>query len=315
MFRRPIQPPVPKRSEAGGKEVQPESVVPPITSEAVWDGHFPDANGDIQASIEYSNQGLREILVNDTLIVTRQIEMLNIFLGFEQANRYAIMNQEGQHLGFILEQGGNALFRMLTRQFLRTHRPFNALIMDTRGYPLLWVKRPFAFINSKMYAQRRTDETDQGALETFAEAQQRWHPWRRRYDLYMRKEGNVHSISEEAATTSVGPEFVQFARVDAGLWAWNFVLEDSRRQEIASVTRGFRGWGRELFTDTGQYTIRFTPAPTGPEGVAPPVIRHLTPDERALILALSVNIDFDYFSRHSETGVGFSPWLIFGGDE
>ena len=80
--------------------------------------------------------------------------------------------------------------------------------MDTRGYPLLWVspsrypwyyhahvaltsiflkvKRPFAFINSRMYAQRRTDETNQGALETFAEAQQRWHPWRRRYDLYMR---------------------------------------------------------------------------------------------------------------------------------
>ncbi len=54
-----------------GKEVQP--AVPPITSEAVWDGHFPDVDGDIQASIEYSNQGLRELLANDTLVVTRWV--------------------------------------------------------------------------------------------------------------------------------------------------------------------------------------------------------------------------------------------------
>lgn len=54
-----------------GKEVQP--AVPPITSEAVWDGHFPGADGDIQATIEYSNQGLRELLANDTLVVTRWV--------------------------------------------------------------------------------------------------------------------------------------------------------------------------------------------------------------------------------------------------
>ena len=61
-----------------------------------------------------------------------------------------------------------------------------------------------------------------------------------------RKKGNVHSISKEVATAPMDPEFVQFARIDAGLLAWNFVLEDSRRLEIASVTRGFRGWGREV---------------------------------------------------------------------
>ena len=60
-----------------------------------------------------------------------------------------------------------------------------------------------------------------------------------------RKEGNVHSI-KEVATAPVDPEYIQFARIDAGLLAWNFVLEDSRRQEVASVTRGFRGWGREV---------------------------------------------------------------------
>ena len=71
MFRKPIQPPASRDPGTVSKEVQPEPAVPPITSEAVWDGHFPDADSDIQASIEYSNQGLRELLANDTLIVTR----------------------------------------------------------------------------------------------------------------------------------------------------------------------------------------------------------------------------------------------------
>ncbi len=29
----------------------------------------------------------------------RQLEMLNVFMGFEQANRYAIMSPEGEHVG------------------------------------------------------------------------------------------------------------------------------------------------------------------------------------------------------------------------
>lgn len=61
-----------------------------------------------------------------------------------------------------------------------------------------------------------------------------------------RKQGNIHSISKEVATALVDPEYIQFARINAGLLAWDFVLEDSRRLEIASVTRGFRGWGREV---------------------------------------------------------------------
>jgi hypothetical protein len=56
---------------------------------------------------------------------------------------------------------------VLARQTLRTHRPFKATIMDKTGKPVLWVsyehqtvpelelirqiRRPFQFINSKMF--------------------------------------------------------------------------------------------------------------------------------------------------------------------
>jgi hypothetical protein len=148
---------------------------------------------------------------------------------------------------------------------------------------LLWwlisvfqIRRPFAWVNSRMYVQRLKDwhdytPTGEPVLDTFAEAQQRWHLWRRRYDLFLRW-GAVSSYSAPQTKTSnrtapkailsnasepqPEPEpdhFAQFARIDEGFWAWHFTLRDSRGEEFASINRAFRGFGREIFTDTGKF--------------------------------------------------------------
>ena len=46
--------------------------------------------------------------------------------------------------------------------------------------------------------------------------------------------------------------FSQFAKIDEGFWAWHFTLRGSRSEELASISRAFRGFGREMFTDTGK---------------------------------------------------------------
>jgi hypothetical protein len=46
--------------------------------------------------------------------------------------------------------------------------------------------------------------------------------------------------------------FAQFAKIDEGFWAWHFTLRDARGEELASISRAFRGFGREIFTDTGK---------------------------------------------------------------
>lgn len=56
------------------------------------------------------------------------------------------------------------------------------------------VRRPFAWLNSRMYVQRPNPELEvvespsstETVLDTFAEVQQVWHPFRRRYDLFLR---------------------------------------------------------------------------------------------------------------------------------
>ncbi|KAF5373166.1 hypothetical protein D9758_001625 [Tetrapyrgos nigripes] len=270
-------------------------------------------------------EGLHNLLANDILVVERQIEMLNIFLGFEQMNKYSISNADGQPLGYIAEEPGGFL-SSINRQIFATHRPFKAVIMDAAGKPILWIRRPFAFINSRMFVQRLVEYDPKGEplLDTFAEVQQVWHLWRRRYDLFMR-DGPRRILSlasepqPEPEPESEGDTFAQIAKVDEGFLAWDFSLQDARAREMAFISRSFRGIGREIFTDTGQYYIRLgprprellangTPNPYQPDGIP----RQLTLDEKALVLALAVNIDFDYFSRHSGGhglfGFSFFEW-------
>jgi hypothetical protein len=67
---------------------------------------------------------------------------------------------------YSLAEEDRTLLSTMTRQFLRTHRPFKATIMNPAGEPILWVseylhisgdgadrqiRRPFAFINSRIY--------------------------------------------------------------------------------------------------------------------------------------------------------------------
>ncbi|THH20389.1 hypothetical protein EW146_g968 [Bondarzewia mesenterica] len=145
------------------------------------------------------------------------------------------------------------------------------------------------------------------------------------------------SVVDEPQPEPEPEQFTQFARIDEGLWAWHFNLRDARGEAIASINRAFRGFGREIFTDTGQYFVNFTPKPPSVDDHAlrkPSVIRDLTLEERALVLSMAgklvalyypsfalltcltlflVNIDFDYFSRHSEGGHGMGFPFFFGG--
>ncbi|KAG6819536.1 hypothetical protein H0H93_010922 [Arthromyces matolae] len=250
----------------------------------------------------YPEDGLRRLLVeNQTLIVERQIEMLNIFVGFEQSNKYTISNEAGTTVGYIAEEPRGFL-GTLARQVFATHRPFRAVVMDLEGSPVMWftpvtdqVRRPFAWINSRMYVQRLKDLSSYTAggepvLDTFAEVQQIWHLWRRRYDLFLRQGQRILSVASEAQPEPDTTTFTQFAEVDMGFLSWDFRLFDGRGDEIAYISRAFRGFGREIFTDTGRYSVTFGPGPqegSKPDGAAPILnssYRHFTLDERAVSL-------------------------------
>ncbi|KAF8969932.1 Scramblase-domain-containing protein [Flammula alnicola] len=252
------------------------------------------------------HDGLSRLLLHkNTLIIERQLEMMNVFIGFEQSNKYAINDVDGEPLGYIAEEPRGFL-GTLSRQAFATHRPFKAVIMDKEGLPVLWVRRPFAWINSRMFVQRLKDRSHsppdpEPVLETFGEVQQIWHPWRRRYDLFLRENiptGLTDNFDQ--ANQSNESVYYQIGKVDSGFLAWNFRVSDQHGNEIASVDRAFRGIGREVFTDTGKYSIHFTASgvqssiPNNPEDVIKDLRRstskELNIDARASTLTLITSL-------------------------
>ena len=135
-------------------------------------------------------------------------------------------------------------------------------------------------------------------------AQQQWAPLRRKYNLFYH-----HHEAELSAD--------QFAAVDEPFLTWDFNLRAHDKSLIGSVNRNFAGLGRELFTDTGVYVLRMDSArlfshpdsKKESETLAP----SMTLDQRAVMLATAVSIDFDYFSRHGGTGPGLLPLMMVEG--
>ncbi|KAF9345945.1 hypothetical protein BGX34_004347 [Mortierella sp. NVP85] len=299
-----------------------------------------------------------KLLSQPALIMTRQIEMLNVLVGFEQANRYAIVDPSGTPVGYIVEED-TSMVKAMSRQVFRTHRPFKASVLDLEGNVVLKIHRPFAFINSRIMISSPDDRL-------IGEVQQEWHLVRRRYNLFTIEQPDPETIPKDDQTTAISAERdltgrgmnrQQFARIDGGFLALDFDMQDEQGRRMASVNRNFVGFARELFTDSGQYALRFdaaviqdlqqeqglgaTPAvapltssstnTTTAAAVASEQAMQqakeiqankdemalaqlesrggLTLDQRAIMLACAVSIDFDYFSRHSGHG-GIMPVMM-----
>ncbi|KAL4451629.1 hypothetical protein ABPG75_007291 [Micractinium tetrahymenae] len=288
------------REAAGGGEVE----AGPTTDVAPREG--PASEVQVASVVDHP-----------ALIVTRPIEWGTVLLGFEQANCYTIYDQHGNLVALLAEDEGS-IGKAIGRQLLRTRRNFTATVFSPDGQVIFRMRRPMYLINSSIFVE-------DGAGNVVGEVHQRWHLWRRNYDLYMNRR--------------------QFAAVQGGLLAWDFELKDERGGTLALIDRNFSGFGKEIFTDAGKYVIHFGSSPTEaaeqvatavqaahPDRPPPPVTalaqartdvsviptstgnqlavhRPLELDERMVALAAAISIDYDFFSRHSYGGGFLSPFM------
>lgn len=219
--------------------------------------------------------------------------------------------------------------------------------MDTDGNVVLRVTRSISYINSRITVSKGGEAPS--AANKIGECQQIWSPFRRKYALFHRYRVEDPSTPPEAnndtkaLTIQEGTEpeesYAQFANVDSRMLAWDFYVQSESGQVLASINRNFMGFGREIFTDTGQYVLRFdrkmadmevqqritqgvgindelkkvaneneeAKEHAGEQSKALVQVdedRGLTLDQRAVLLATAVTIDIDYFSRQS------SGWVL-----
>jgi hypothetical protein len=143
-------------------------------------GVVPNSGGVLNQS-----DAVVELLSYPMLVIERRLELMNVFLGFEQANRYTIMDSNGNHLGYMEEDDIN-IGKAIMRQVYRLHRPFTVRVLNRHGEHILTIRRPFSFINSHIKAILPSSGPDEGIV--IGETKQQWHPWRRRYNLFLKAE-------------------------------------------------------------------------------------------------------------------------------
>lgn len=172
-------------------------------------------------------------------------------------------------------------------------------------------------------------------MRVIGEAQQQWAPLRRKYNLFTHHKSpdpaldmgtrssesgtgllQASQVQLQSSSNQGEGQYSQFAYVDEPLLSWDFSLKSENNQLIGSVNRNFAGFAREFFTDTGVYAMRMDSAGLSTES-SKDETRGMSLDQRAVMLATAVSIDFDYFSRHSGSGgFGFMPlWFPGMGGE
>lgn len=66
------------------------------------------------------------------LIITRAIEWGDVLLGYEQATKYTVYDNDGNVVALMAEQG-DSLGSVMMRQLLRTHRSFTTTVFSADG--------------------------------------------------------------------------------------------------------------------------------------------------------------------------------------
>jgi hypothetical protein len=327
--------------------------------------HIPE---DPNAVLKETHPAMR-LLDNSAIVIQRQLEMMNVLMGFEQANRYVIMDPHGNHIGYLAERD-HGLGNAVARQMFKTHRSFTTHVFDREEKEILRFHRPFSWINSRIrvydavggegsYSSSTTlqgtstssivNQTSANVsnlslsdMRIIGATEQEWAPLRRKYNMFLARNiedaapgtpqiapGNLPLSDSKAITVAEGDNrevgMVQFARVDERFLSWDFNLVSEDNRLLGSVNRNFGGFAREIFTDTGVYALRMDAAGLAAEPSQTDQVQSslegypgMTLDQRAIMLATAVTIDFDYFSRHSGSGgmmwPMWMPWVGGGGE-
>lgn len=197
------------------------------------------------------------------IYVQQRKEWAEIVVDWETANKYAVLDAQGNNIGYVGEIGGGFGWT-IRRLFLRSHRPLEIDVLDRTKATILKLSRAFFFFFSDLLVTT-------GSGTRLGSIHRRFGILHKKYDL-RDNFGNV------------------FATIHSPIWRiWTFPVLDSTGAERAAVRKRWGGALRELFTDADTYQVDFGTHPW-------------TPEQRAVIFAAAISIDFDFFENNQGSG-------------
>ncbi len=196
-------------------------------------------------------------LFGSTSLIIRQRRELAELFGFETRNKYEILAETGELVGFAAEQ--KSFFGVLLRQMVGHWRIFEVHFFDNQKHLLAIARQPFRFFFQRLDIRLPNDQRV-GAI------QQRFAIFKKRFD--------VHDASGHIVFTMSSP-----------FWTfWTFRFFDRGGTEVARIEKKWSGLLSEMFTDRDNFRLQL-----GSPG--------LSGHQRYLLLAAAIFIDINYFER------------------
>ena len=96
------------------------------------------------------DEELQDMLMQPAIVVNQQVELSNVLIGIDSANKYSLHAPTGQQLGQSAEVGGVGGF--IRRQIFRNARSANVKLFGNRGTEIAEMRKPFKFIFSEVAA-------------------------------------------------------------------------------------------------------------------------------------------------------------------
>ena len=190
------------------------------------------------------------------VLVHQVFEAFELF-GYETRNKYEILDENKQKIGYAAEQG-KGVFAFFSRQFLGHWRTFELYFFDDKKVPFMSAIHPFRFYFERLEVKNK-DGLIIGAL------QKRFSILTKRFDVED-PHGNV--IMEMRSP---------FWRI----WTFPFTR---RGMEAAKIEKKWSGLLAEAFTDKDKFLVSY---------IDPALSEH----EKLIVLAASVFIDIRYFEK------------------
>ena len=93
---------------------------------------------------------LQNMLMQQAIVVHQEVELSNVLVGFDSANKYSLHAPNGQKLAQSAETGGVGGFFL--RQIFRNSRAANVKVFGMNGAEIAEMRKPFNFIFAEITA-------------------------------------------------------------------------------------------------------------------------------------------------------------------
>ncbi|OWF44076.1 phospholipid scramblase 1-like [Mizuhopecten yessoensis] len=190
--------------------------------------------------------GLEYLTNMDQLIIKQQLETLEVFTGWETANKYKLLNSQGQQVYFAAEESG-----MCERQCCGSSRGFSLHITDNAGQEIIKCTRDFKccagfcwLANFDVFAHEIAVEAPVGTVVGYV--RQERSCWTPHY--------SIRDANREIVFHIKGPCCV----MNGCCWDQEFIVwSKDWTEEVGKISKKWTGFTKELFTDADNFGMNF----------------------------------------------------------